>query len=187
MAVQPDGSYLITGEMIIGDVVAAFPKAAAVMLSHGLHCVGCHANAFDTVEDGARLHGIEDEEIAEMIAEINEAINHKIETVEMTDRAVAKVIELRSEEPGKEGWPLRIKVASKGCEGFEYEMDFEQAKDGDIKLTFGELQVLVDPESMGMLKGSGIDYIDSLSGSGFKIENPNKAGCVCGKGSCGNH
>lgn len=178
-ALQGDGTYLVTGDMIIGDIVAAFPQAVPVMLGYGLHCVGCHAQAFDTVEDGARGHGMPDEEIKQMIDEINAAINHRIESVEFTDRAIAKVIELRKAEAGKDGWPLRITVSAEGCGPFSYEMDFDQEKEHDAKLQFGELVVLVGVDSMPLLKGSRIDYIDSLSGSGFKIENPNTKRCSC--------
>ncbi|MBR9701234.1 DUF1858 domain-containing protein, partial [Candidatus Woesearchaeota archaeon] len=79
---QEDGTYKVDADMIIGDVIMAFPKAAAIMMGHGLHCVGCAANSFDTVEGGAKLHGMPEEEIKEMVSEINEAINHIIETME---------------------------------------------------------------------------------------------------------
>jgi iron-sulfur cluster assembly protein len=182
IALQPDGTYKISGEMVIGDLVAAFPQAAPIMLSHGLHCVGCHANAFDTVEEGARGHGMPDEEIMEMIEEINVAVNHKIETIEVTEKAVIKVKELRALEKGKETWPLRVAVTPGGCAGFGYDMDFDEKKEHDITLTFDDLEVIIDPESMTMLKGSKIDFVDSLRGSGFKVENPNaKRGCGCGK------
>lgn len=181
-ALQPDGSYKVLGEMIIGDVVAAFPQAVPIMLSYGLHCVGCHAQAFDTIEDGARGHGMPDEEIMTMITEINGAINHKIENIEFTERAVEKVLELRKAEKGKEGWPLRVAVTPGGCAGFGYDMDFGKEQPNDLKFQFGELEVLVDPESMEMIRGAKVDFIDSLRGSGFKIENPNsKRGCGCGK------
>jgi iron-sulfur cluster assembly accessory protein len=169
---QPDGSFKVTGDMIIGDVVLAFPQAVPIMLSHGLHCVGCHANAFDTVEDGSRGHGMPDEEILEMIEEINAAINRKIENVEMTEIAVMKVKELRSAEEGKEDWPLRIAVTPGDC-AFNYDMDFGQERPGDITFMCGDLKVVVDPESFPLLKGSTIDYVESLSASGFRIENPN--------------
>jgi iron-sulfur cluster assembly protein len=179
---QEDGTYRITGDEIIGDTVAAFPKVAAVMLGYGLHCVGCSANSFDTVADGARLHGIPEEDVQQMLRDLNAAINKKIEMVEMTAKAIVKVKELRSKEEGKADWPLRIAVMPGGCAGFSYEMDFDQPKEGDLKLTFDDLHVLVDPESVPLLKGSSIDYVESLMGSGFKIENPNASrGCGCGK------
>lgn len=179
---QPDGTYKVKGDELIGDLVAAFPKAAAVMLRYGLHCVGCSASSFDTVRDGAQLHGMEEEEIARMIAEINEAINKRIDTIEMTERAVRKVKELRSKEEGKQDWPLRIAVSPGGCAGFGYEMDFDTRKDGDMELDFDGLKILIDPDSFPMIKGASIDYVESLMGSGFKIDNPNaKRGCGCGK------
>jgi len=181
-AMLPDGTFKVAGEMIIGDVVAAFPQAATIMLGHGLHCVGCHANAFDTVEDGARGHGMPEQEIMQMIDEINAAINHKIETIELTPGAIKKVKELRAQEAGKADWPLRIAVSPGGCAGFGYDMDFDQKKEKDMVFMFEDLEVLVDPDSMPLIKGARIDFVDSLRGSGFKIENPNaKRGCGCGK------
>jgi len=173
---RPDGTYRITGEEIIGDVVAAFPKTAAVMLRYGLHCVGCSANAFDTVTDGARLHGIPDDDIREMIAEINTTINKRIETLEVTPRAAAKVRELRSLEAGKEDWPLRVRVLPGPC-AFGYEMDFDTSKEGDTTVTIDGLDVLIDPESLPLLRGSSIDYVESAAGSGFRIDNPNAGKC----------
>lgn len=181
-ALQPDGSFRITGDMIIGEVVAAFPQAAPIMLGHGLHCVGCHANAFDTIEDGSRGHGMPDEEIMGMVEEINVAINKKIDTIELTQKAVAKVKQLRELEAEKKDWPLRVAVLPGGCAGFNYEMDFDKQKENDTVLRFDDLEVLVDPESYPLIKGSRIDFVDSLQGSGFKIENPNaKRNCGCGK------
>lgn len=60
--------------MLLGTVVAEHPEAAQVMLSYGLHCVGCFANAYDTVEVGARVHGMSDAEIDEMVKKVNQAI-----------------------------------------------------------------------------------------------------------------
>lgn len=183
-ALQPDGSYRVIGSMVIADVVAAFPKAATVMLGYGLHCVGCHANAFDTIDDGARGHGMQEDEILRMITEINTVINHRIATVEFTPKAIEKALELRSIEKGKETFPLRITVMGGGCSGPSYEMDFDEKKENDMVLQFGALAVIIDPDSFPGIKGSSIDYVDSPSGSGFKIENPNKGSCECGKGGC---
>ncbi len=64
----------VTKDMVLGDIVERFPQAAFVMSQFGLHCVGCHANVFDTVEAGAKVHGMSDSEIAEMLAEVNKVI-----------------------------------------------------------------------------------------------------------------
>ncbi len=58
----------ITKDTLIGDLVAAYPHLAQVLSEdYGLHCVSCWAAAFDTLESGAKLHGLSDEEIAEMV------------------------------------------------------------------------------------------------------------------------
>lgn len=175
-----DGSYRIEPDMIISDVIGAFPKVASVFMTYGLHCVGCAANSFDTVEGGAKLHGMPEEEIRQMITDANDAINRKIDTVDVTENALAKIKEIRAEEDGKTDWPLRVRVASDCCQGFKYDMDFDQPNDDDVRVEFDGLTVIVDPESMPLLKGSSIDFVDGFMGSGFKIDNPNKRqGCRC--------
>jgi hybrid cluster-associated redox disulfide protein len=58
----------------LGDLVKSYPQTAPIMLDYGLHCVGCFANQFDTIENGARIHGMTDEEINEMLERLNKAI-----------------------------------------------------------------------------------------------------------------
>lgn len=61
----------VTKEMLLADVIQLHPHSAEIMLEYGLHCVGCFANQFDTVEQGALIHGISEEDISEMIDRIN--------------------------------------------------------------------------------------------------------------------
>jgi iron-sulfur cluster assembly accessory protein len=99
----------------------------------------------------------------------------------MTDKAVDKVKELLAEE-SKQGYGLRVAVQGGGCSGFQYGLTFENAqRDNDHVLDMNGLKVYVDAMSGMYLEGVSIDYIDSLEGSGFKIENPNASGtCGCG-------
>lgn len=64
----------------LGEIAAKHPAAAKVMLEYGLHCVGCFANRFDSVEVGAKLHGMSDQEVDEMLEEINQAVQKNIKT-----------------------------------------------------------------------------------------------------------
>ncbi|VVB94959.1 Uncharacterised protein [uncultured archaeon] len=48
----------ITKEMTIEEVVTQFPETMMVFMRHGLHCVGCHVSAFESIEEGAMAHGI---------------------------------------------------------------------------------------------------------------------------------
>ncbi|WP_035382694.1 iron-sulfur cluster assembly accessory protein [Ferriphaselus sp. R-1] len=77
---------------------------------------------------------------------------------------------------------LRIAISGGGCSGFQYGMSLEQAKqEDDTVLEFGAVTLLVDPLSAPLLEGVTIDFVESLSGSGFKFENPNaSSSCACG-------
>ena len=99
----------------------------------------------------------------------------------VTSSAVTKVKQLMEKE-SKDGHALRVAVRGGGCSGFEYEMTFdEKPKDTDHKLHFEGLDVYIDGMSLIYLEEVTIDYVDSLQGAGFKIENPKAAGtCGCG-------
>lgn len=58
---KKSASTRITKDMIIGEIVRNYPELAPVFLEHGLHCVGCAIAQFDTIEAGARAHGIHPE------------------------------------------------------------------------------------------------------------------------------
>jgi len=67
---------VITKDMNRGEVVFKYPEAAEVLTDYGLSCVGCFASSFDTIEQGAKIHQLDDEELDEMIERINEVVNH---------------------------------------------------------------------------------------------------------------
>jgi iron-sulfur cluster assembly accessory protein len=81
------------------------------------------------------------------------------------------------------GYALRVFVSGGGCSGLQYGMAFEPAaRDFDAVVEPGNgVRLLVDPTSMMYLEGATIDYVDSLMGGGFRIENPNAVStCGCG-------
>lgn len=65
----------ITKDFNLAELVYKYPETEEILLDYGLHCAGCIANTFDSVEAGAKVHGIPDEEIDEMLERINEVIN----------------------------------------------------------------------------------------------------------------
>lgn len=77
---------------------------------------------------------------------------------------------------------LRIEVTDGGCSGLQYGLKLEeQQNEADTIIECGEVKVFVDPQSMPMLDGMSIDFLDSIEGSGFKFTNPNAAkSCACG-------
>ena len=58
-ASSPAQKQLITKDMTLGDAITKFPGAGEVMFKHGLHCIGCHISAYETIEQGAAAHGID--------------------------------------------------------------------------------------------------------------------------------
>lgn len=101
--------------------------------------------------------------------------------LQLTEKATTKVKELLNSE-NKQGYGLRVAIHGGGCSGFQYGLTFENAeKANDQVLDFDGLKVYVDAMSGMYLEGVRIDYIESLEGSGFKIDNPNATGtCGCG-------
>lgn len=81
-----------------------------------------------------------------------------------------------------ENLALRVLVRPGGCSGFQYGMALERKpREDDHRIEIDGITVLVDPVSLPYLEGSTIDYIDSLMGAGFTIQNPNAvATCACG-------
>jgi len=77
---------------------------------------------------------------------------------------------------------LRIYVQGGGCSGLSYGMGFEKAaEEDDLTIEENGVKVLVDSMSQDHLQGANVDYIESLMGSGFKINNPNVTkSCSCG-------
>lgn len=101
--------------------------------------------------------------------------------LEVTPTAVGKVKEIMSEQqPHPLG--LRLSVVGGGCSGFSYQMNFEtETNPIDKTFDFDGLMVFVDQASLMYLNGTRVDYVETLSGSGFKFENPNvKSTCGCG-------
>lgn len=101
--------------------------------------------------------------------------------VEITEAASYRVKEMM-EHNEEEGAFLRVAVKGGGCSGLTYGMGFEKeiGSEDDVYEQHG-LQVLIAREDAGILKGTVIDYKQSLMGGGFTIDNPNAiASCGCG-------
>ena len=105
----------------------------------------------------------------------------EVSLVTLSDAAVAKLTELTKDESNPDVG-LRVYVYSGGCSGYRYGMMLEdQPADEDIRVDSNGITVYVDPQSTQLLQGSEIDYVDTLMGAGFTVNNPNAvSGCGCG-------
>ena len=99
----------------------------------------------------------------------------------LTDAAVYKLQELTREETNPD-LGLRVYVYSGGCSGYRYGMMLEDAPTPEDNVLIEKgIRVYVDGSSVKLLSGSQIDYIDTLMGAGFTVNNPNAvAACGCG-------
>ncbi len=99
----------------------------------------------------------------------------------VTPKAAEKIVAFMKEEADKPEY-LRVYVQGGGCSGLSYGMSFEKAKEeDDVLIEENGVKILVDSYSQDYLKGANVDYIESLMGAGFKINNPNVTkSCSCG-------
>lgn len=68
----------ITKNINLGELSSTYPELVEVLVNdYGLHCVGCMAAAFETLEEGAKAHGFEDKEIEKMVKRLNEMVKKK--------------------------------------------------------------------------------------------------------------
>ena len=99
----------------------------------------------------------------------------------LTKNAIKKIIELASDKNNNN--MLRVSVTGGGCQGFQYNLDMDnKKKDNDIIIQEKSAIVIIDKNSLNLLKGSELDFVDDLTGSRFKINNP-KATSSCGCGT----
>lgn len=77
---------------------------------------------------------------------------------------------------------LRLSVEGGGCSGFQYKFDLADAAEADDAVSeTGGVRLVVDPMSLDLVAGSTVDFVESLGGAAFKVENPQAAaGCGCG-------
>jgi len=100
--------------------------------------------------------------------------------ITMTSAAANKVRELLNQE-NDPSLGLRIFVAGGGCSGLQYGMTLDEAQEGDTVISIEGFKVVVDEMSVVYINGSEVDYVDSLMGAGFTVNNPNAvSSCGCG-------
>ena len=102
--------------------------------------------------------------------------------ITISDKGAEKVREfLASQEADVSMAGLRVGVRGGGCSGFQYQLAFDEQRENDAVFESHGLKLLVDSESLPFVRGSTIDYEESLQGAGFKVNNPNVvAACGCG-------
>jgi iron-sulfur cluster assembly protein len=116
---------------------------------------------------------------------VNEQIladNIQVDTVLSVTSSAVNVIRGLLEQRSIPGYALRVFVSGGGCSGMQYGMAFEESpRDFDAVVEQDGVRLIIDPTSLMYLRGATIDFVDSLMGGGFRIDNPNAVStCGCG-------
>ena len=102
-------------------------------------------------------------------------------SITLTERAVAKIKEIKSQDKDLASKHLRLFIESGGCSGYSYGFKFDDANPQDLQQDYEGFKLVVDPESGKLLTGATVDYKEDFGAEGFAIQNPNaKKSCGCG-------
>ena len=194
----PENKGKITKGMIIQEILAEHPDKAMILseilIDFGIHCVGCGASGFETLEEGVLGHGFTEQELDILVKNLNKAISEKSKnkmksnfnikdfSLKITPKAISKVKEIMKQE-GKENGILRVSVLAGGCSGYTYDLEIvDKSTSSDLSFKESGLIIAVNKDSLEFLNKAKIDFVESLKESGFKFNNPNATKeCGCGK------
>ena len=98
-----------------------------------------------------------------------------------TERAAHRIGEILANE-AQGNLKLRISVSGGGCSGFQYGFALDDRdEDGDIAVEREGAKVVIDGMSLLYMVGCEVDFVEDLTGSYFRVNNPNAtASCGCG-------
>jgi iron-sulfur cluster assembly accessory protein len=101
-------------------------------------------------------------------------------SISLTASAAARVAAIAA----RQGRPamLRLSVDGGGCAGFQYKFGLAEGTQADDAVAMRDgVTLVVDSVSLDLVRGCSVDYVESLGGAAFRVENPNAAsGCGCG-------
>ena len=102
--------------------------------------------------------------------------------INVTESAARQLQSLLSQRTENSRRGLRVQVTKGGCSGLHYEMALDEKKEGDAVVERNGMQFFIDGDSIAHLRGATLDFSDGLTGTGFRVVNPN-ASRTCGCGS----
>jgi iron-sulfur cluster insertion protein len=108
-------------------------------------------------------------------------IKARSDPFQLTESAARRINEILASE-GQAGFKLRVSVSGGGCSGFQYGFALdEHDEDGDIAIERDGARVVIDGMSLMYMLGCEVDFVEDLTGSYFRVTNPNAtASCGCG-------
>lgn len=172
--------------MTIQNILDLFPMQADALKREisaaGLHCIGCQAAVWETLEGGMATHGKTEQEVEALVSRLNALLQKKPDTstISLTARAAAKFVEISTHE-NQLGAAIRFAAEPGGCGSLDYILDFSDAAgENDAVFTSHGVEIHTPKAQLAHLLGCEIDFVDDPTGTGFKIANPNtRPSCGC--------
>lgn len=167
--------------MRVAEIITLFPGARDIMAEWGLHCSSCSLGGMETLAEGCRMHGYDDDDLTALLADLNEgfaAIPERPATLELTAAAAQGIRDIAAAE-GREGEGLAVIVDEAGGFCMEFRKDPEE---GDMVFTRAdepEIRLFASPATLRRIGGATIDLRDGR----FKLDLPEDA-CGCHGNTC---
>jgi hybrid cluster-associated redox disulfide protein len=163
-----------TKDSKIGDVIQKYPQSIDVFMNYGLHCIGCSLAGWETIEQGAQVHGFNNKIINQLLKELNQYISNQLpdldndtSPIKVTSRAAKQVLNLMKKSKGAKY--LRITLVQLPF-GHKYGFKFEKKKSkSDIIIEKYNTHFVISNKDFKVIKGSTLDYLSFIPGNGFKI------------------
>jgi len=141
----------------LGELMEKHPEVAPILAQSGLHCIGCHVSAYESLQEGCKAHGMNEAQISELVAKANEMILlfDKLPKVSFTERAVLE-LSARAKKAKKKF----VKVVQLMGE-FDFDaVDKKEKGDEELLAKAGKIsiKVLADKRTERLLRGIRIDF-----------------------------
>lgn len=169
----------------VADIVALYPQVAPVLSEYGLHCVGCSASEFETLEEGCLGHGMTEEDVTNLVADLNDFIAAnptRPKTLTLTKEAALAVKQVGiAERPSVGAAQQTFGLSVQSDPAGNFFMEFREVpEEGDHVFRHEEVPDVSVFASFGTLQrigGATIDYRDGK----FKLDVGGRKCCESGK------
>jgi hybrid cluster-associated redox disulfide protein len=166
-----------TGQEFIANILDRMPEAQEILLSHGLSCVGCHVNVYETLEQGCLGHGMSTQDLELILADLNDGAqmlgipaDYTPQNPIITEKARDQILYFQKEQ-NQLGSGFKIEVLDQAGD-LSYFLDFlKKPEKGDRIVESLGIKLFLDPESLKKLQDTQIDFGENENGdTGFKID-----------------
>ena len=165
----------ITKDMTIATIMGLVPNSANIIFDHGLHCIGCHGSAYETLLEGATTHGLTEKDVDSIVSDINEHAesydkNIKKHKFSVTNDAV-NIIKSFIEENSNGGLEVEIKEGLMDRPEYYNELVKEMPEGYEV-LDYEGVKIFIHKDSKEFFDEVEIDYVADDYRQGFTFAKP---------------